>query len=252
MRSDRPMNSQSARLARMKTSTSAPTVPARARPIAIPRMTKAERMRIISVLGFHRPASEGVDVVNLCPPRARLYSSRACLRQHLFFRPAAEAAHTRRVVGERSLEIVFAEVRPERLGDKHRRIGRLPQEEVADTTFARRPDDQVGVRKSGVVEARGDRGLVDLAGFQSVRDDLSYRVHYLGAAAVDETDVEHAVLVGGGTSHRFVDTLAHARGEIFSPAAEHDAYATSMHLVDLAQHRLVKEPPEGAYLSPRT
>src|SRR6202521_4156738 len=48
-------------------------------------------------------------------------------------RPGPESAHTPLVGGERLVEVRAAEIRPERLGAVELRIGRLPEQEIAES-----------------------------------------------------------------------------------------------------------------------
>src|ERR1700681_2048957 len=155
MPSDRPMNSQSASPARIKTRTKAPQGRASARPMTIARITNALRIRTISAVGF-QPDSKTFWVVKSVGPGLELVLG-----------AAAEPANPRSILGQRRLEILDVKVGPERLGDEHLRVGRLPQKEVAHSALARSPDDQVGVGKVWVVEAGGDGGLIDLAGLDA-------------------------------------------------------------------------------------
>src|SRR5258708_11826946 len=113
--------------------------------MTIARITKALRMRTMSERGFQRD-SRRFCVVNSVGPGLELVFGRA-----------AKPPNPRGIVSQRRLEILNVEVGPEGLGDQHLRVGRLPQQEVAHSALARRPDDQVGVREVWVVEAGGDR-----------------------------------------------------------------------------------------------
>src|SRR6202165_1286898 len=107
MPSDRPMNSQSASPARIRTRTNAPQGRASARPMTIARMTNALRIRTINELGF-QPDSKTFWVVNSVGPGLELVLG-----------PAAEPPNPRCIVGQRRLEVLDVEVGPEGLGDEH-------------------------------------------------------------------------------------------------------------------------------------
>src|SRR5260221_628889 len=191
MPSDRPMNSQSASPARIKTSTYAPQGRASARPMTIARITKALRIRTISALGFQPPARNLFWVV-----------TSVGLGRELVLGPASKAADARSVVGQRRFEVFLTEIRPQRFGYEHLRVGRLPQQEVAHASFAGGADDEVGVGQVGDVQPRRDRRLVDLFGSETVGNELLDGIQDLGAAAVVEADVEHAVGVAAGAIGR--------------------------------------------------
>ena len=73
------------------------------------------------------------------------------------------------------VELGFAEIRPERLGDDKFGVGDLPEQEIADAHFAAGSDDEVRVRDIAGVEVLGEQMLVDLLGFQNAALDLMRR-----------------------------------------------------------------------------
>src|SRR5258708_16448581 len=94
MPSDRPMNSHKASPARIKTRTKAPQGRARARPMTIPRITNALRMRTMSELGF-QPDSKRFCVVNSVGPGLELVPG-----------PAPEPPHPPGIVAHRPLQLL--------------------------------------------------------------------------------------------------------------------------------------------------
>src|SRR5439155_25325107 len=74
----------------------------------------------------------------------------------------------------------------------------------------------------------------------------------LRPATVVQADVEHAVRVVGGARHGLVDALSHAGRQLVTAAADHDAHAAAVHLVNLALHRLVEEAHQSAHLCARS
>src|SRR5436309_10514995 len=78
---------------------------------------------------------------------------------------AAESTAAARVILDCGSKLVWAEVRPERVGEDELRIRRLPEQEVRHPQLARGADDEVGIRHLRCVEMARERVLVDrLAG----------------------------------------------------------------------------------------
>src|SRR5262245_14381988 len=91
---------------------------------------------------------------------------------------------------QRGVERVGTEVGPQAVGEHELRVGRLPDEEVADPLLAAGPDDEVGVGQAARVQGLADRPLVDVLGRDAGGGDAPERVHELGAAGVVPRDVE--------------------------------------------------------------
>src|SRR6185295_10243771 len=68
---------------------------------------------------------------------------------------ASEAAFTRAVRGESSLERGGIEVRPQRVGEMQFRIGELPEQEVAHAPLAAGADEEVRLRRKAHRQVRG-------------------------------------------------------------------------------------------------
>src|SRR5258706_3713060 len=68
-------------------------------------------------------------------------------------------------LGDRLEEMPRAEVRPENGRDVDLRVGDLPEQIVRDAHLPAGADQEVRIRQSGRVEARGDGLLVDVLGF---------------------------------------------------------------------------------------
>src|SRR6187200_3062183 len=77
--------------------------------------------------------------------------------------PAPEPAPARLVLGQRGLEGLAGEVRPELVAEDELGVGRLPQQVVARAPLAARADDEVGVVHLGGVE-EAPEGLLAAAG----------------------------------------------------------------------------------------
>src|SRR5205085_11786394 len=93
------------------------------------------------------------------PAVARLRRASATRTRSL---AAAEAPLAAGVFGQGRPEVVHGEVRPRLVDEDELRVGELPEEEVRDPAVAPGPDQQVRVRKLGLVPRTGPRVLVDL------------------------------------------------------------------------------------------
>src|SRR5690348_773675 len=76
-------------------------------------------------------------------------------------RDAAETPFATRVVVERAVEFGGIHIGPKGIGEIQLRIGKLPQQEIADPVFAPGTDEKVGRRHVGEAEVRRQRGFVD-------------------------------------------------------------------------------------------
>src|SRR5262245_48821479 len=114
------------------------------------RITNALRMRTMSGLGFQLPISDAFLVV-IQSSSGQTPHAGAWRPQCGLVWPAAEPADARRVLGQRRLEVVGTEVRPQRLGDDDLRVSALPEQEVAHAMLAGSADDKVRVGKAGLV-----------------------------------------------------------------------------------------------------
>jgi hypothetical protein len=80
---------------------------------------------------------------------------------------AAEAAVALRIGGQRGVDLGGAEVGPQAVGEEQLRVGRLPEQEVADAHLAAGADEQVGVGREAQRHVARQPGLVDLLGLQA-------------------------------------------------------------------------------------
>src|SRR6476660_461259 len=84
-----------------------------------------------------------------------------------------EATDARLVGGQRLLEVLAREVRPQDLGEVQLAVGRLPHQEVRDPLLAARADHQVGIMHLRRVEELPERLLpaaaVALGGVEDLR-----------------------------------------------------------------------------------
>src|SRR5262245_44803561 len=62
------------------------------------------------------------------------------------------AALAAAVLVDGGLQVGLAEVRPQRRGENHFRVGELEHEKIADALFTRRPDQEIGFGQLGGVE----------------------------------------------------------------------------------------------------
>src|SRR6185436_8977452 len=67
-----------------------------------------------------------------------------------------------RKLADRLVEVFLLELRPFHRRDPELRVRDLPEQEVRDPKVAARADEQVGIRRIGIVEIPADRLLVDL------------------------------------------------------------------------------------------
>src|ERR1700716_210376 len=99
-------------------------------------------------------------------------------------RPRPESAHAPLVGGERLVEVRAAEIGPERLGAVELRVGRLPEQEVAEPHLAGGADNQVRVGQPAGVEVTREVGFVELREVRAIARQLVNRIDDLLAAAV--------------------------------------------------------------------
>src|SRR5215469_16589124 len=85
-------------------------------------------------------------------------------------RPIAPLAPT--IIGDCLLQIVTAEIGPQRLGEDELGIGALPQQEVADALLAAGADQQIGIGDVGGEEMPRDHVLIDRVRRQLTRHGL--------------------------------------------------------------------------------
>src|SRR5690606_5107687 len=91
--------------------------------------------------------------------------------------PRPIAAIARAVFGQRAGQGLLGEIGPIVVDEDELRIGRLPQQEIAEALFAARPDDDVRIRNVRGLEMGGEELLIDGHGL-----DLA-RLHLLGDLA---------------------------------------------------------------------
>src|SRR5262249_53133222 len=73
---------------------------------------------------------------------------------------------------ERLEVLPLAEVRPERVGDVDLGVGELPEEEVAESHLAARPDEEIGIGNAGGGKVPGHGAGGDPVGLQLSAADL--------------------------------------------------------------------------------
>src|SRR5512147_170933 len=100
----------------------------------------------------------------------------------------AEAPASMLEVMDRLVEVLAAEIGPERVGDPELGVRRLPEEEVRDAELPARPDEEIGIGETVGVELVLDERFVD-AGERQVLlpvglHDAPHGVDDLGPPAV--------------------------------------------------------------------
>src|SRR5918992_676793 len=118
---------------------------------------------------------------------------------------AAETTGATGVLGECLVERGRVEVGPQPVAEVELRIGRLPDQEVADPLVASGPDEQVRLGQAARVQPLGDGVLVDGLERQAVRHTAAYGIHDVAAARVVERDVERHPRPIGGRPHGLLD-----------------------------------------------
>src|SRR5262245_54117675 len=108
---------------------------------------------------------------------------------------AAKAALPALELPERAQQVLLRKVRPQDVGEVELGVGELPEEEVADTLFAARPDEKIGLRKLRLVQVAREAPFVQVLGAQApgggVRRDPPRGIDDLPSAAVREREVEN-------------------------------------------------------------
>src|SRR5204863_9179689 len=115
---------------------------------------------------------------------------------------AAIATFAAAKLGDRPLEMLLAEVGPQRVDEHQLGVGALPQQEIADALLAAGTDQQVGIGHAGGQQLALEQALVDLLRRQLARRHLAGkiagRLHDLVARAVVDADVDVDAGVAAG------------------------------------------------------
>src|SRR5262245_8383359 len=186
---------------------------------------------------------------------ASLARSTGAFPSLLLLAGAPEAAFALLVVLERAEQLRLAEVRPQGLGHVQLGVGDLPQEEVGDAHFAAGADEQVGIRKAGGAEVRGERRLVDRlrvepAVARGAGDAARRRDDVLAAPVTDaQTDVE-AAIVARALDHA-VELVSDRIGQAVHVADSVHAHLVLHELVHLGAQIAQQQPHQRVDLAPR-
>src|SRR5690348_9186614 len=112
-------------------------------------------------------------------------------------------------LAEGALEIRLGEIRPERVDEHEFRIGRLPQQEVAEPLFAAGADDEIGVRHVRSEQVAREHGLVDPRGVEATCErclgNPPRGAGDLGPSAIGERHREVEAGIAGGKRLGVVD-----------------------------------------------
>src|SRR5512135_1341926 len=114
----------------------------------------------------------------------------AILRLGQLFADHAKAAFAALIVADRGVQLVAAERRPEFLADENVRVGKVPEEEIADAELAARADQQIRIGNAGGGKVRGHKAVVDRCRVKSlcegVLDDPFHGARDFPPAAVTQ------------------------------------------------------------------
>src|SRR5207245_3470635 len=149
-------------------------------------------------------------------------------------RPSPEPAHAPLVGGERLVEVRPAEIRPERLRAVELRVGRLPEQEVAEPHLAGGADHQVRIRESPSVEVARQARFVELREVGAFARQFVDGIDDLLAAAVVDRDVEGGSPADPGSLVRLAHLLLQGGGEILQASRESELDPALRQLIDLA------------------
>src|SRR5258708_4837916 len=86
---------------------------------------------------------------------------------------AAIATFAPAELGDRLLEMLLAEIGPQRVDEHQLGIGALPEQEIADPLLAAGPDQKVGIGHAGSEQFALEQILVDALGRQFTGGDLA-------------------------------------------------------------------------------
>src|SRR5437660_4170368 len=104
------------------------------------------------------------------------------------FADHAEAPFPPLIVGDGVIQLVPAKIRPEAVADVDLRIGKLPEEKIADPELSARSDQQVGIGDIGGRKVPGDKRFIDLP-----RGDFP-REYFRGNAANGAREIPSAAV----------------------------------------------------------
>src|SRR6185437_3776556 len=141
----------------------------------------------------------------------------------------------------------LVEIGPQGVGKVQFGVGNLPQQEVADATFAAGTDEQVRRRQLVQAQPLAQPRFVDLVRAQLTAGHggggLPAGLHDVPAAAIAHRHVHVQRLVAGGLRHRHVHALAQGLVEGGQVADEAQAHAMAVQFV----HFLVQRAQEQSH-----
>src|SRR5690606_32418022 len=113
----------------------------------------------------------------------------------------AETAFARTVRGNRLFERKLIEIGPQRVGEIQLRIGKLPEQEIADALLAAGADEQIGLRRVVHRQLRRDLLLAEIAAAGVTAGQPVKRRDDVPAPAIVGGHGQHQTVVAG--SERF-------------------------------------------------
>src|SRR5689334_1014969 len=155
-------------------------------------------------------------------------------------------------LGDGALEVLLAEVGPQRVDEHQLGVGTLPEQEIADALLAAGADQQVGIGHAGGQQLALEQVLVDLLRRDLAGRDLpgeaAGRLHDLVARAVVDADIDVDAGVAAGPLLGVADILDDV-GRQPRPVADHpEARAVAAELLELVAQIVAQQPHQVADL----
>src|SRR5438067_12897532 len=166
--------------------------------------------------------------------------------------PRPKTAHAPLVRGERLVEVGPAEIRPQRLRAVKLGVGRLPEQEVAESHFAGRADDQVRIGEPASVQVTRQGAFVELRQVRPLLRQFVDGIDDLLAAAVIDGDVEDGPPADPCSLSRLAHLFLGRGGEVLQPSRESQLDPALRQLIDLAADRLREQVHQGLDLVARS
>src|SRR5215831_917464 len=159
------------------------------------------------------------------------------------------------IVAQGLLEIGLAEIGPERVDEHQFRIGRLPQQEIADALLAAGANDEVGIGDVDGEEVAREERFVHLLGRDLARlhcgSNVARRARDLGAAAVGERDGQAQAGICCRERLGIVDERDDVARQSRAVTDDAQAHALGMELGDLSADVVAEQTHEVVHLARR-
>src|SRR5437879_1859671 len=166
--------------------------------------------------------------------------------------PCPKTAHAPLVRAQRLVEVGSAEIRPQRLRTVKLGVGRLPEQEVAESHLAGRPDDQVRIGEPASVQVTRQAAFVELRQVRPLSRQFVDGIDDLLPAAVIDGDVEDGPPADPGSLIRLAHLFLERGGEVLKPSRESQLDAALRQLIDLAADGLREQVHQGLDLVARS